>query len=128
MNRGSFPMQCRWLIPLVLGTSLIWGGCNLKQPFEVQGTFSLRDAEVKHIDTIQDTLYSVDLIEADIAVLLSRCQPGEMITVPYHVVDFAQEGDILRATGDPYRPYELDQETTRRVRRNVASLLERLTG
>ncbi|NLY51464.1 MAG: DUF3006 domain-containing protein [Firmicutes bacterium] len=128
MNRGNFPRQYRWLIPLIMGISLIWGSCTSKEPLGVQKTSSRKDIEAKEIDTIQDCLYSVDLIEAGTAVLLSRSQPDEMITVPYQTVRFAQEGDILRATGDPSRPYEQDQAAGLKVRENIANLLHKLTS
>jgi len=51
-----------------------------------------------------------------------------LAAVPYASVGSAQEGDILRAAGDPSRPYELDQEATLRVRENIAHLLQKLTG
>jgi hypothetical protein len=128
MSCGNFPEQYRRLIVLAAGIGLIWGGCTLRIPLEVQGTSSLKEVETKKIDTMQAPLYSVDLIEGDTVILLSRCQPDELAAVPYASVGSAQEGDILRAAGDPSRPYELDQEATLRVRENIAHLLQKLTG
>ncbi|NLY29268.1 MAG: DUF3006 domain-containing protein [Firmicutes bacterium] len=128
MNSGNFPRQYRWLIALAIGVSLICAGWTPREPLGVQKTSSQKDVEAKEIDTMQAALYSVDLIETDTVVLVSRSRPDEMITVPYQAVEFAQEGDILRATGDPSRPYELDQEATLKVRENTASLLRKLTS
>ncbi len=128
MNSGNFPRQYRWLIALAIGVSLICAGWTPREPLGVQKTSSQKDVEAKEIDTMQAALYSVDLIETDTVVLVSRSRPDEMITVRYQAVEFAQEGDILRATGDPSRPYELDQEATLKVRENTASLLRKLTS
>ncbi len=127
MRPGNFSRQYLHLIVFALGISLSWGSCTLRKSTETHRTLSPMDVDASGIGTIQSSLYSVDSIEADTAVLLSRSQPGEVVLVPYEVVKFAQEGDILRATGDPSRPYELEREATFKVRENIAALLEKLT-
>lgn len=110
-----------WLLSgVVLSLSLL--GCTPRQPSQVQ----VEPITISTVNIAGLPAYAVDRIEEDIAILLPRSPRGESITVPYDLLSFAKEGDIVCATGDPTHPYVLDQEATARLQRDIAALLSRL--
>ena len=109
-----------WILTIA-ALSLILPGCGIRQPVKVQE----EPMETSDI-SLRGTSYTVDRIESHVAILLPRCQTGNPILVPYHLVAFAQEGDIIYATGDLTNPYVPDQEATARVQRDIYGLLTKL--
>lgn len=114
--RQSLYRQCLWRLPVAL-LCLTLMGCAVRQPPKVQPE-----------PTIASTrdLYTIDRIEEHIAILVPRDQKGEPMAIPCKLLLFAQEGDIIYATGDPACPYVLDQDETTRVQRDIDRLLAKL--
>lgn len=108
--------QHLWILPVVL-VSLTLMGCALRQPSKVQ---------MEPMATGARSRYTIDHIEKDIAIVLPRDQRGEPMVVPYNLLTFAQEGDIIYSTGDPSRPFVLDEDSTTRVKRDIDRLLTKL--
>ncbi|NLJ24271.1 MAG: DUF3006 domain-containing protein [Firmicutes bacterium] len=120
MRQSPCRQYCLWILPVV-ALSLTFLGCGIRQPLKVQ----VEPLETNTI-SLRGLLYTVDRIENHMALLLPRCQTGDPILVPYHLVAFAQEGDIICATGDVTNPYVPDEEATIRVQRDIHSLLAKL--
>lgn len=97
------PRHSLWILAL-MGLSLILLGCAAQEP----------------------ALYTVDRIEGHTAILLPRAQGGDPIAVPYNLLSFAREGDIISVTDDPTCPYALDQAATAKAQTDIATLLARL--
>lgn len=115
MRKNSY-RQYLWILPPVL-VSLTLMGCALRQPSKVQ---------MEPMATGARSRYTIDHIEKDIAIVLPRDQRGEPMVVPYNLLTFAQEGDIIYSTGDPSRPFVLDEDSTTRVKRDIERLLTKL--
>jgi hypothetical protein len=108
--------QCLWILPVVM-LCLTLMGCAVRQPPKVK---------LEPIVASNRGLYTIDRIEKQIAIVLPRDQQGEPMAIPYDLVAFAQEGDIIYATGDPFHPYVPEHAETTRVQRDIDGLLARL--
>lgn len=120
MGKDPCRQSCFWMLSVV-AVSLTLLGCGVRQPVKVQ-VEPLQPSAI----SLQGLTYTVDRIENHQAILIPRCQTGEPILVPCHLIAFAQEGDIICATGDLTDPYVPDQEATARVQRDIYSLLAKL--
>lgn len=120
MRESPHRQSYLWILPVV-ALSLALLGCGVRQPRSVQ-------VEPLKTSTIgpRGLSYTVDRIENHIAILIPRDHPSEPILVPYHLLAFAQEGDIICTTGDGTHPYVPDQKTTVKMQREIYGLLTKL--